>query len=266
MLAHWLAEKQKGACAGIIWEAIGQERGAQYAQATLNRWAGYAYGGQIQAGQQYTPADVRTLLQGHGHLLVVLDDVWDASDVQLLLEALPPDCDVLLTTRRRQVALNLDLDVYELDVLTEFEARELVALRLHARSLTQADDAWVNELINSVGRHALALDIALRSVRCRRPSEWAVAATRVAADLRASRGFGELPLDENERNQPVERSLQRSYLELSPLAQQRFRSLGVFAPGAPFTTDVAAAVWTCAPEEASDTLNLFDDTALAHCY
>lgn len=262
ILAQLLIEKRKDIYAGVIWEVIGQEPSNSLVQTILNRWASYTFGGQVQTGRQYTPSEVRSLLNGHGHLLVVLDDIWGAEDVQPLLDALPSDCEVLLTTRRRQTALDLDLDVYELDVLTQREARELVSLRLRERPLTSDDNPWIADLIDSVGRHVLALDIALRSVRRRRSNEWAATAARVAADLRTSQGFGELPLDERDRSYPVERSLQRSYLDLSPVAQQRFRNLGVFAPNAPFTTEMAAAVWSCSSEQASDTLNLFDDAAL----
>jgi len=53
------------------------------------------------------PDAVRALLTWHGPLLVVLDDVWELKAIQPLLDALPSDACVLITTRSAQLARKL---------------------------------------------------------------------------------------------------------------------------------------------------------------
>ncbi|MCZ7569273.1 MAG: NB-ARC domain-containing protein [Ardenticatenaceae bacterium] len=248
---------------GVLWELIGSEiQSPDQANLILNRWASYGFGGQQKEGYQFTPEVVRAILSGHGPLLVVLDDVWHLDALKPLVAALPPEAHLLVTTRNERVAADLRGGVYNLDVLSEGDALKLIRLRLAGRRLTRDDRRWMVELSKSVECHALALDIAVGSLRRRGPDEWAAAAQRIATDIRQGTGFGELPLTESERTRVVEKSLKLSYDALEDQEQRRFRLLGAIAPEAEFTTEAAAALWACGEEEARNRLNHFAGLAL----
>lgn len=248
---------------GIIWETLGPDATRDGCGAILNRWASYAFEVQQRQHYQFEPAAVRTLLGGHGPLLVVLDDVWSIAVLQPLLDALPDDAHLLITTRSQRVANDLEGEIHHLDLLSDEEARALIALRLQLAAPTAADLLWMEQLAASVGHHAMALDIALGSVRRRQPHEWPSAAAQIADDIRNGTGFGELPLlVDEEQDAKVELALAYSYRALTPTAQGRLRQLGAFAPEAPFSSAIAAELWNCPPAEAQATLNYFAEAAL----
>ncbi|MBA3531518.1 MAG: tetratricopeptide repeat protein, partial [Ardenticatenales bacterium] len=146
--------------------------------------------------------------------------------------------------------------------LSQAEAVELARLRFAVKklALTEAHEAELIELVRAVEFHTMAFDIALSSLlRRRNPMSHL---PRILTELREGKGFGELPLDESQRDGRVERSLARSYWELDEALQRRFRWLGCFAPAAPFTAAQAATLWECSPTEAEDTLTLFEEASL----
>jgi hypothetical protein len=135
---------------------------------------------------------VRALLDGHGRLLVVLDDVWSADAIKPLRTALPPGTHLLITTRLETVVRALGAPQYRLDTLDQAEARRLAALRLDWGTAIPAEQlAWCDALIAGVGLHVLALDVALRALQLEgdTAADWQRAAMRMVAHIQTGRGF-----------------------------------------------------------------------------
>lgn len=117
---------------------------------------------------RFEPDAVRKLLDEHPRLLVILDDVWSKAALEPLLDVIPAEAHLLITTRSRQLVIQMDIQEHQLDVLKDDEARELVAKRLRwGNAIPDHARQWVDELITAVGRHTLALDVALGLLRLR---------------------------------------------------------------------------------------------------
>ena len=256
---------------GVLWADLGYAfRSGDRCRAVLERWACYAYEGDPQFitqtlrenRLQLEPEAVRALLSGHGPLLAVLDDVWDAAAVEPLRRALPPDARLLITTRDTRIAEEFGLQ--PLDVLTPDDA-----LALLRQELADLPADLLKRLAEGLGYHAQALRIAARDVKRRgdRPRrEKAIA--DLLARVQTGEGFGDLPpLDQANRQSAVEAALKFSYddvgAQMGPDYQRRFRFLGAFAPPeADFGTDAAAALWGDEPDAAAEFLDVLRDRAL----
>jgi len=106
---------------GLLIERRGQS--PEPADAVLQKWATLALG--EPPSRKYQSAEVRSLLAGHGQLLVLIDDVResDFEETKLLLDALPPDATRLLTTRSLNTASELGCLMYPLSRLNDGDAR-----------------------------------------------------------------------------------------------------------------------------------------------
>ncbi|GAB4459713.1 MAG: hypothetical protein Kow0070_15050 [Anaerolineales bacterium] len=226
---------------GVIFKQLGAGfRDPILANPILAEWAALA-GKAREENAAPNPDEVRTLLAGHGDLLVVLDDVWDLEAVQPLLQALPKEACLLITTRSRRIAQELHGEIYPLDVLTDEDARELLKRRVHP---TDAEMPLLERLAKALGNHAQALDIAAGSLARLPHNRWKAAVEEMEPQVREGSGFGELRLTEDEeKEERVEAALAFSYYDLKPETQKRFRSLGAFAPDASFGAEAAAGVW-----------------------
>jgi DNA-binding SARP family transcriptional activator/Tfp pilus assembly protein PilF len=190
---------------------------------------------------QAIPADLeaqaalyRRLLVGK-QLLIVLDNARDEWQVRPLLPA-TADCLVIVTSRRQLTGLAAadGASLLTLDVLSEQEARELLAARLGAGRLA-CEPAVVGELISLCARLPLALAIAAARAAAR-PSFPLAALT---AELRDARN----PLDALDTGEPVSSVravFSWSYQQLTAAAAAMFRLLGVH-PGPDITVPAAAS-------------------------
>ena len=191
----------------------------------------------------------------------MLDDVWDLAAIRPLREALPLEACLLITTRSDRLAADLRGRVYPLAILIEADA--LALLRARTRHSTSAEDTLLAELAKALGSHALALDIAGRSLDRLPKTRWADAAQAMAQQVREGTGFGELYLPGDEpRVSEAEAALKFSYDDLNEPARARFRSLGAFAPDGWFSVDAAAGLWDCQPTEAEPQLQAFTERGL----
>lgn len=244
---------------GVLFEKLGSgHRTADQCTPILDHWArltGYA----LPPDQHITPDILRGWLDGHGAMLIVLDDIWDSIAIQPLLDAAPRTASLLLTTRKQSIAREKSDQIYPLDILSSDDALKL--LRARMTRATDADDPLLQQLARGLGYHALALDIAGRNLNRWDKARWKEKIEELAHNVRQGKAFGEIPFPgEEERVSPVEAALKSSYDDLEPRAQTRFRALGAFAPDAGFRAEFAAALWNCSPDEAWGTL-----THLAEC-
>ena len=199
---------------------------------------------QIPAGPEAQGGLYRSLMAGR-RMLIVLDNARDAIQVRPLLPG-SGSCLVVVTSRWRVAGLTATdgARLLTLDVLSETEARELLAARL------EADRAWcepeaIAELAELCGRLPLALSIAAA-----RAAAWP---GRPLADLVAelqdhqrSRLDG---LDAGDATASVRAVFSWSYQRLTDQAARMFRLLGVH-PGPDVTVPAAASLAGVSPGEA----------------
>jgi DNA-binding SARP family transcriptional activator/Tfp pilus assembly protein PilF len=187
--------------------------------------------GIIPAGAEARAALYRTLAAGR-RLLIVLDNARDAAQVRLLLPA-APGCLVLVTSRSRLTGLVAadGAQRLTLGLLTQNEARQLLALRLGAARLRAEPDAAA-ELIGLCARLPLALAIASASPRG--------PLSALAAELRDARARLDV-LDTGDPATCVRTVFSWSYQQLSLPAARMFRLLGLH-PGPDITIPAAASL------------------------
>lgn len=272
-LAHLLAMEQDAAGVAVIWEDLGPDfLRPEQTQAVLRRWAGYAtnfFGLPENLNKLFTfePDAVRALLGEHPPLLIVLDNVWSTSAIAPLRSAIPPGAQLIITTRKQDLAQQFGAGIVEVGLLTDDEALDLFMTRLRWQPARPAY-GWVFDLIGSLNRHALGLDVALgvlgrygKASNGQAPTIWAKKADELTAAVRSG-DVGRLHLGDDDPGHNVQAVLMFSYDALKPEAQQRFRRLGAFAPEADFHTDLAAAAWGCVRDAALETLTDFANAAL----
>jgi DNA-binding SARP family transcriptional activator/Tfp pilus assembly protein PilF len=167
-------------------------------------------------------------------MLIVLDNARHAEQVRPLLPG-GPGCLVVVTSRSRLTGLVASEGAHSitLDLLTDAEARELLARRLGAKRLAD-EPAAVANLIKMCARLPLALSIA--AARAATNSGLSLAA--LATEL-AEAGLDALATDEDATD--IRAVFSWSYQNLSKTAAHTFRLLGVH-PGPDISAAAAASM------------------------
>ncbi len=196
-----------------------------------------------QAGEQ-----LREILQ-HKRMLLIVDDVWEASHGALFLAVRGNNCGLLVTTRLTRVAEALALDspdeqVYKLEVLAEEDALKL--MRILAPGIVAQHPNECRELVNDLERLPLALHVAARLLRVESKYGWGI--SDLVRDIRSGAAIieAEAPADrvEGGRIPTVRALLQKSTDMLADDIRDNFAILGAFAPKpATFDSEALKAVW-----------------------
>jgi DNA-binding SARP family transcriptional activator len=161
----------------------------------------------------------RSLLAGR-RVLIVADNARDAAQVRPLLPGTPGSV-VLITSRNRlpSLAAAEGASLIDLDVLTDAEARQLLAARL-GRDRVNAEPLATAEIIARCGRLPLALAIAAAQAAAR-PFPLSVLAAELADRRLDALAAGSDPSTD------VRTVFSWSYLALRPAAARLFRLLGL---------------------------------------
>jgi DNA-binding SARP family transcriptional activator/tetratricopeptide (TPR) repeat protein len=169
-------------------------------------------------------------------MLVVLDNARDEEQVRPLLPG-SAGCLVIVTSRSLLTGLAAanGAHVLILDVLSEDEAREMMAVRLGAERASAEADA-VRELIGLCARLPLALSVAAARAAARP----LLPLGALVADLREARSRLDV-LDSGDSATSVRAVFSWSYRTLSPSAARMFRMLGIH-PGPDVTVPAAASL------------------------
>jgi hypothetical protein len=143
---------------GVLWVTLGQH---PQILPLLNSWI-QAVGERAAASWSIESANafLRTTFHDKRFLLVV-DDVWDHTDVEPFLVG-GEKCRVLLTTRRAHIADLIGADTHELGSLTASEAYELLTKRRNSKLPilpSDHDERQTRELVEDVGFHPLAIEL-----------------------------------------------------------------------------------------------------------
>ncbi|HML22178.1 MAG TPA: NB-ARC domain-containing protein [Aggregatilinea sp.] len=237
---------------GVIWIQLSPSmRTTESINPELNRIASYAYGADAQVQEtlhstQFSPEVVQMLLDGHGRMLWIVDDVWDAAVLEPIKRAAPHDATIVVTTRDLDVAFSTagtEQGVITLNALTQEDARLLMQNKVPALS-----DVLANNLADGLERHPQALTIAASTLARRGHSRYKAAVDEIIRRVHNGEGFGDLPrMDKEDRINPVEVALRYSYDYLGEHAkgtrfQRCFRALGALAAGAAFDSTGVNAV------------------------
>jgi hypothetical protein len=180
-------------------------------------------------------------------MLLIVDDVWEASHGALFQQARSADCALLITTRKPEVANLLaqtEEAVYNLPVLTEVDSLKL--MRILAPTVVDSYQSDCLNLVRALECLPLAIHVAARLLRAESKLDWGVAhllteITEGAAVIKA-----EAPADrvEGDHIPTVTALLQKSTDVLDEHTRDCFANLGAFAPKpATFDLDAMKAVW-----------------------
>jgi len=177
----------------------------------------------------------RSLLTGR-RVLVVLDNARDTDQVRPLLPG-EPGCSVVVTSRYRLDSL-IAGGAHPLTVglLTDADAREMLASRLGAARVA-ADPQAVQHIIARCARLPLALGIVAARAAVYRDFPL----TDLAGELREEEGRLPAPLDAGEAAASVTAVFSWSYRQLSDPEARLFRLLGLH-PGPDITAPAAASL------------------------
>jgi DNA-binding SARP family transcriptional activator/tetratricopeptide (TPR) repeat protein len=196
----------------------------------------------------------RSVLAGR-RVLIVLDNARDAAQVRPLLPG-APGCLVLVTSRRQLASLAAadGARLIDIGVLTEAEARDLLAARIGTGRVAAEPDA-AGEIIAACGRLPLALAIAAARAAARPGFPLAA----LAAELRERRldalAAGDDPAAD------VRAVFSWSYRALTPAAARLFRLLGLH-PGPDISAAAAASLGGVAARPARAALATLADLHL----
>ncbi len=237
---------------GVLWTTLGQQP-----EVTL------LLGGWIQALGDYnfkpmileaTSAHLRSLLHDKACLLVI-DDAWDAQ-ATLPFAVGGERCRALITTRRADVADELNAELFNLDVMSIEQAMALLEARLeqmfpeHERSQAQA-------LAQAVGYLPLAMELC--AGRLQRGDSFADLISALQTEV------ARLEALEGPRRARLLASLNLSLDALrrdNPAAWKSFAWLGVLPEDATFAAPMVATLWQISPSQAQRCLELLWNDSL----
>lgn len=240
---------------GILWTTLGQRPGLL---PILNSWlealGNYSFRSTVEAAS----AQLRSLLQDKS-MLLVLDDVWDASHAQHLLVGSP--CQVIITTRRVDVADDLGGVLWELGAMTPEQSVQLLSARLgYCLEESQLKDAL--SVARAVGYLPLALELV--AARVVRGVLWSTLLSAFEDEISCIEA-----LESPRRSRKGQTRLEASFnLSLDALrredesAWRAFAWLGGLPDDIVIAAPMAATLWNTGVSEASRILELLWSDAL----
>jgi WD40 repeat protein len=188
--------------------------------------------------------------------LVVVDDVWDARDLEPF-RAESPRSRLLFTTRSAEVAAALGAHEHSVGLLTEMQSRELLATGsgMHADKLPL--DA--EELIHECGCLPLAVGMIGAMLRNKPITLWRRVLEHLrSADLAKIKAqFPDYP------HTDLLRTIQVSVDALDAIARQRYLALAVLLEDMPVHPAIQRSLWDVNAAEAEETAELFVGLSLA---
>jgi hypothetical protein len=235
---------------GVVWVTVGRNPDALTTQLRQKRIAEVlnAGGGDLSNVPQGA-ARLTTLFQSR-RCLLVLDDVWRSEDVAAFGDPGPSSC-VLITTRNRELLVDLGAADFELGVLTDEQARRLLAE--WARQPSDALPASAEDVIAECGNLPAALAMVGAMVRGK-PDRW----DNVLHKLR-NRDLEQIGRDFPQYPYPnLFRVIQISFEDLSPPLRERYLDFAVFERNTLLPMAVLDAFWEPLGLETYDVQDVVD--------
>ncbi|MCX5645228.1 MAG: NB-ARC domain-containing protein [Phycisphaerae bacterium] len=218
---------------GIIWLTVGQQPDLVRLQHDVARH----FGNKEHFDSEPQGQGVLRRLLTQKAVLLVLDDVWSASDTQAF-NVLGPRCRTLVTTRDAGILHTMGGPSVPVSLLTEEQALQLLADAVGAEPSALPPQAL--EVVKEC--EYLPLGVALCGGMVKKLSgDWTVVLERLrAADL--ERIADRQAIDERHRS--IWRTMQVSVDVLPPDEQRRFAELAVFVRDNPVPEAAVATLWS----------------------
>ncbi len=253
----WDEQVQKRFCDGILWATLGQQPDVlSLLQGWIVALKDYNY---KPTTVNAASSHLNSLLHDKAVLLVI-DDGWNVEDIEPFRIG-GGKCQVIITTRRADVAEEVDAQLYSLDLMSEEQSLMLLANRLR-RKFEEEEKESAKQLAAAVGYLPIALDLA--AARIARGKSWAElhsALTSEIARLEVLEGI--------RRRRKKETRLEASFnLSLNvlredfPEAWDSFVWLGVLPEDVSIAAPMVATLWQVDVTEAAERLELFWNDAL----
>jgi hypothetical protein len=218
---------------GIIWLTIGQQPDLVALQRNAARHLGYR--------EHFDPeTDVKGVLKPlleKKAVLLILDDVWTASDTEAF-NVLGARCRALVTTRDVGILHTLGGPSVPVSLLTEEQARQLLADAVGVEPSALPPQAL--EVVKEC--EYLPLGVALSGGMVRKHGgDWTAVLSHLRnADIEKITDRQAI----EERHRSIWRAMQASVDALPPNEQRRFAELAVFARANPVPEAALAALWS----------------------
>ena len=152
LAANWI-EADRG---NVLWLLAGSEDAVSQLEALASAFDSQQTIANAPANDK--PRIMRKILSENAVSLIVLDDVWDGPALVQVLKAVPRKLPVLVTARQRYALDNI-IEVGRLDATDALQALAYYA----GQDFNDDDDA--REICRQVGDHALALEIAGKTLK-----------------------------------------------------------------------------------------------------
>ncbi len=215
---------------GIIWTHLGKDPGLLD---QFNSLAIPIHSSKLLEASTIKSAEqiLRQLLK-YGNYLIIVDDVWDISDVKPFLR-LSTNTPTIVTTRLREIANELNLfpeDIYKLDILTEAESLKLLEELIP--NIAKEHKNECTELVNTLEGLPLAIRVAGHLLR--KQHDYGLSISGFIQELNEGRHLLESnpPIDmqilTSESSSTVAALLKRSTDSLKPITRECFAMLALF--------------------------------------
>jgi len=245
---------------GVLWATLGPEaREADVAlDAVMREWSCCHPDGRLVSPEKLNPSRLKDFLaEAPGPLLMVLDDVWHPKPAQELLWLLPRTAALLVTTRRAEIARQLDVERHvQLDQLSDAEGLSMLQDRLGDIPSPPA----LREIVSVLSGHPLALEIAAAQIESTGPDTAEELPGQLRKVLSDGSDLSALEIDDDFSSGSVEAALALSYDSMNSDLKRRFRALGVMAPDLDISPVLMAVTWS---EQMTDIVS-FDEIYESH--
>ena len=238
---------------GIFWFALGKESQLDFQSRLksvpgLDRLVG-PYDGEAACLAQY-----REVLRKKA-VLIVLDDVWRGSDVQVFI-ADSPRSRLLITTRDTSIGAWFGAREFTANLLTDAESRQV--LSKWCRRAVADLPPQANDVIQECGYLPLALAMIAAQLRGKPRALW-----NLVVDHLRNADLEKIKAQFPEPHTTLFRAIQISVDALEETARQRYLALAVLLEGMAAPPQVQQCVWGLDETEAAETAAQFVDLSLA---
>ena len=243
---------------GVIWITLGQRPDLQNRQLQLLRFL------------EKDHRDISDVEDGLGSLrlltrdiscLIILDDIWDMGHVWAF-DALGPNCRLLITTRNLKIVNDLKAKEYRLDVLSEPDSLQLLALSsgLNLKDLDSKAREVAVECDNLPLALAMVGSMAKAALAKGRSEPWEHILHRLrSADLdKIKADFPHYRYYPN-----LMRAIEVSVESLEPEEQKRYLEMAVFPEDTEIPEAALQLLWGLDEDDTQELADHFADCSLA---
>jgi|GEM_PF-3290784 len=243
---------------GIFWVTLGQNPDIL---SLLNVWIHSLGDNSFKpTTSEAASAYLRTLMQ-EKHVLLVVDDAWETNHVKYFKVG-GPFCKLLITTRDALIAKELDISLYELDVMKGTQALELLSNNLNRR-LQGEEREKALDLAKAVGYLPLALK--LSAVQILEGFPWEELLDELKAEVANLKALdiGYSEDDElSSRNLSIRACFKLSLRRLPSEIYSCFPFFGILPEDVLINHEMMATIWKDSPFSTKKKLIYFKDKAL----